>query len=405
MTRPIIVQKYGGSSVATTEKLRKVASLIVEKKRAGYDLVVVVSARGDTTDELLALAKEVSPEPDPRELDMLLSTGERISMALLALAIREHGMDAVSLTGSQSGIITNASHSQARIIEVRPFRVLDELDAGRIVIVAGYQGVSYRRDVTTLGRGGSDTTAVALAAALEAEACEIYSDVEGVFTADPRIVIEAKKLVAIGYEEMQELATAGAKVLNAAAVEFAKQKGIALYSRKTGSLDPGTVIRRDIPTPSNGVRGIAHESKVASISARDVSLARARAALMELERLGARPKQVAFDEAGAFSCVLSLDDVHNEGSVIAGVGKILGDGAYRADRGAVSLIGEGITKQPAVMIKALAELEKIGAPVLGLSTSSFRISLLVSSADVARSVRALHRAFELDRPSTEAALG
>jgi aspartate kinase len=404
MKRPIVVQKYGGSSVATTERLRKVASLIVEKKRAGYEVVVVVSARGDTTDELLALAKEVSREPDRRELDMLLSTGERISMALLAMAIRELGHEAVSLTGSQSGIITNASHSQARIIEVRPFRVLDELDAGRIVIVAGYQGVSYRRDVTTLGRGGSDTTAVALAAALEAEACEIYSDVEGVFTADPRIVSDAKKIDAIGYEEMQELATAGAKVLNAAAVEFAKQRGIAIYARKTGSPDPGTVIRKDVPRPSSGVRGIAHESKVASLSTKDVSVSKLRGILSELEKLGAHPKQVSWSESGAFSCVLSLDDVHNEGSVSSAIIRAFGEGALRFDRGAVSLIGEGITKEMGATIRAAEVLDHEGIAVLGLSTSSFRISLLVPSGDVVKAVVALHDAFGLQRPSEEAAL-
>ena len=190
--RQITVLKFGGSSVANAERLLRVAEIVTAKHREGYAVVVVVSAQGDTTDELLAKAKAISREPDRRELDMLLSAGERISMALLALAIRERGLEAVSLTGSQSGIITTASHSQARIIEVRPFRVEDELEQGRVVIVAGYQGVSYRRDVTTLGRGGSDTTAVALAAALDAVSCEIYSDVEGVFTADPRLVKDAK---------------------------------------------------------------------------------------------------------------------------------------------------------------------------------------------------------------------
>src|SRR5262245_2887782 len=313
-SRRIVVQKYGGSSVATTEKLRQVARLVVAKKKEGFDVVVVVSAMGDTTDELLDKAKAISSEPDRRELDMLLSAGERISMALLAMAIREEGYEAVSLTGSQSGIITTASHANARIIEVRPFRVEDELELERIVIVAGYQGVSYRKDITTLGRGGSDTTAVALAAALEAEACEIYSDVDGVFTTDPRIVDDAKKLDAIGYEEMQELAANGARVLNAQAVEFAKQRGIAIYAKKTGSQDPGTVIRRDVPKPSSGVRGIAHETEVATIACASAKAKDVRTLLEALESLGAHPKQVVFSETGSFSAVLPLDDVHNAGS-------------------------------------------------------------------------------------------
>src|SRR5687768_8940245 len=245
--------------------MQRVADHIASAKAAGKDVVVVVSAMGDTTDDLLALAKQVSESPARRELDMLLSAGERISMALLSMALNARGIPAVSFTGSQSGIVTNDAHTNARIVEVRPFRVEDELEQGKIVIVAGYQGVSYRRDVTTLGRGGSDTTAVALAAALDAEACEIYSDVDGVYSTDPRIVPGAVKLDAIGYEEMQELAANGARVLNAQAVEFAKQRGIAIYAKKTGSKDPGTVIRKDVPKPSSGVRGIAHETEVATI--------------------------------------------------------------------------------------------------------------------------------------------
>jgi aspartokinase len=219
---PIVVQKYGGSSVADVQKMQKVADRIANAKAAGKDVVVVVSAMGDTTDDLLALAKQVCESPARRELDMLLSAGERISMALLSMALNARGVPAVSFTGSQSGIVTNDAHTNARIVEVRPFRVQDELAQGKVVIVAGYQGVSYRRDITTLGRGGSDTTAVALAAALEAD-CEIYSDVEGVYTADPRVVPGARRLAELSYEEMQELAESGAKVLNAQAVEFAKE--------------------------------------------------------------------------------------------------------------------------------------------------------------------------------------
>ena len=395
-----VVQKFGGSSVATTEKLVRVAELVMAKKRAGFDVVVVVSAQGDTTDELLAKAKALSPEPDRRELDMLLTAGERISMALLALAIRERGAEAVSLTGSQSGIITTSSHSQARIIEVRPFRVEDELELGKIVIVAGYQGVSYRREVTTLGRGGSDTTAVALAAALDAEACEIYSDVDGVYSADPRVVPDAHKLVELGYEEMQELATAGAKVLNAAAVEFAKQRGIAIYARKTGSADPGTVIRKHVPTAPSGVRGLAHEAPLVFVDAPRATLASTRATLATLERLGVAPKQVSLAVGSGLSFALSLDDVHNLGTVEREVVALLGPGTWLPDRGAVSLIGEGITKDPRHLLRALEVVPQATA----LSTSSYRITLIVPAADTRACVSALHQAFELGRPSTEASL-
>src|SRR5215831_7621359 len=265
----VIVQKYGGSSVADVERLRRVAERVMQTRQAGHDVVVVVSAMGDTTDDLLAMAKRVSENPDRRELDMLLSAGERISMALLSMAIRELGGDAISFTGSQSGIITNDRHVDARIIEVRPVRVQDELARGKIVVIAGYQGVSYRREVTTLGRGGSDTTAVAMAAALDAEYCEICSDVDGVYTADPRVVSEAHRIDALSYEETQELAECGAKVLNAQAVEFAKEQGIAIYARATASplpgADPsadGTVVRQHAPRQPGTVVGVATEKDV-----------------------------------------------------------------------------------------------------------------------------------------------
>src|SRR5438876_4090616 len=250
---PIVVQKYGGSSVADVSRIRQVAERVMRTKRAGHDVVVIVSAMGDTTDELLALAKQRATKPERRELDMLLTAGERIAMAVLSLAIRELGGDAISFTGSQSGIITNDRHVDARIIEVRPFRVQDELARGKIVVIAGYQGVSYRREVTTLGRGGSDTTAVAMGAALGAEYCEICSDVDGVYTADPRVVPAAHRIGTLSFEETQELAEAGAKVLNAQAVEFAKERGIAIYARATRSALPG-------PDPSSDGT-IVHERR------------------------------------------------------------------------------------------------------------------------------------------------
>src|SRR3982751_2498598 len=268
-----VVQKYGGSSVADVDRIRKVAERIMRTKAAGHDVAVVVSAMGDTTDELLSLAKRVSVNPDRRELDMLLTAGERISMALLSMAIRELGGEAISLPGSQSGIITNDRHVDARIIEVRPYRVQDELARGNIVGIAGYQGGSHRREITTLGRGGSDTTAVAMAAALGAEYCEICSDVDGVYTADPRVVAGATRIGALSYEETQELAESGAKVLNAQAVEFAKEKGIAIYARATSGplpgADPsadGTVVRRHPPRPPGTVVGVASEKDVIVLS-------------------------------------------------------------------------------------------------------------------------------------------
>src|SRR6476661_5346707 len=269
-----VVQKYGGSSVADVARLKQVADRVMRTRREGHGLVVVVSAMGDTTDDLLHLARQVSPNPDRRELDMLLTAGERVSMALLSMAIRELGGDAVSFTGSQSGIITNDRHVDARIIEVRPVRVQDELARGKIVVIAGYQGVSYRREVTTLGRGGSDTTAVAMAAALGAEYCEICSDVDGVYTADPRVVPAARRISTLSYEETQELAESGAKVLNAQAVEFAKDKGIAIYARATASALPGadpsadgTVVRKNAPRTPGSVAGVASERDVLVLQA------------------------------------------------------------------------------------------------------------------------------------------
>ncbi len=244
---PIIVQKFGGSSVADVAGIRRVAAHVVATRRAGHRVVVVVSAMGKTTDSLVQLAHEVTPTPDRRELDMLLTAGERIAMAILAMAIRDLGEPATSLTGSQCGIITNDAPGGARIVEVRPFRVQDALDAGQIVIVAGFQGVSWKKEVTTLGRGGSDTTAVALAAALSAEACEIYSDVDGVYSADPRKVPDARRLESLGHDEMLAMARAGAKVLGADAVAWARLHDVALYARASDGRPGETVVRLNPP--------------------------------------------------------------------------------------------------------------------------------------------------------------
>jgi aspartate kinase len=402
---PVVVQKYGGSSVADADRIRQVADRVMRTKQAGYDVAVVVSAMGNTTDELLALARKVSANPDRRELDMLLSAGERISMALLSMAIRELGGDAISFTGSQSGIITNDRHVDARIIEVRPFRVQDELARGRIVVIAGYQGVSYRREVTTLGRGGSDTTAVALAAALGAEWCEICSDVDGVYTADPRVVPRATRIGTMSYEETQELAEAGAKVLNAQAVEFAKEKGIAIYARATASPLPGpdpssdgTVVRQYArPTPG-AVAGVASERDVLVLHS-DAEHSRL---LDLLDARGVSGKQLhatAFGTgADGMTLVVSRQNLHDEDRLRRDLSEALGDQTKVIDGlGAVSVVGAGINATYATVRRGSAALRERGVVAQGVATSSFRITWLVPRANVDDSVRALHETF-LEQP-------
>jgi aspartate kinase len=395
-----VVQKYGGSSVADVDKIRNVAERVMRTKKAGHDVVVVVSAMGDTTDELLALAKRVSPNPERRELDMLLSAGERISMALLSLAIRELGGDAISFTGSQSGIITNDRHVDARIIEVRPFRVQDELARGRVVVVAGYQGVSYRREVTTLGRGGSDTTAVAMAAALDAEYCEICSDVDGVYTADPRVVPDARRIGALSYEETQELAESGAKVLNAQAVEFAKSAGIAIYARATASALPGadptadgTVVRKNAPRTPGSVAGVASE--------RDVFVLQAAGDAMKLVDLldaravvGKQLHAAGFGTEGdGVTLVISRENLHDEDRLRRHIEAAFGPRARLIDTcGAVSVVGAGINATYATLRKGASALSDAGVQPQGVSTSSFRITWLVPRSSVETAVRALHAA-------------
>ena len=393
---PIVVQKYGGSSVADVEKIRKVAAKVKAKRDAGYQVVVVVSAMGDTTDELLALAKQVSPDPPRRELDMLLTCGERISMALLSMALQELGAAAISFTGSQSGIITNDAHSQARIVEVRPYRLHDELANGKVVIVAGYQGVSYKREVTPLGRGGSDTTAVALAAALEAEACEIYSDVDGVFSADPRVVPEAKKLAELSYDEMQELASAGAKVLNAQAVEFAKAKGIAILAKSTYGGGTGSVISTAAP-PDVQVKGVTAEAELAVVRTRGGPAALAEV-LEFLDARGVRGRMLAFDGAadgeGGTTVTVPLQDVH-------GLDALKRDLATRFDGrvslveglGTVTCVGAGMNADWSYARRALSAAESAGARVHGLHTSPLQLSLLVERAHLKELTRRLHREF------------
>jgi aspartate kinase len=394
----IVVQKYGGSSVADVERIRAVAERVMRTKRAGHDVVVVVSAMGDTTDDLLALARRVSDAPDRRELDMLLSAGERIAMALLSMAIRELGGDAISFTGSQSGIITNDRHIDARIIEVRPFRVQDELARGRVVVVAGYQGVSYRREVTTLGRGGSDTTAVAMAAALGAEYCEICSDVDGVYTADPRVVPDARRIPTLSYDETQELAESGAKVLNAQAVEFAKSAGIAIYARATASPLPGpdpsadgTVVRKFPPRTPGTVVGVASERDVFVLHAACDGLR-----LVELlDGRGVVGKQLQWTGYGATAdaatIVISRENLHDESRLRAELQQAFGDAATLVDDlGAVSVVGAGINASYANLRRGSRCLDQNGITPRGFATSSFRITWLVPRETLDEAVRCLH---------------
>jgi aspartate kinase len=405
----IVVQKYGGSSVADAARMRQVADRVMRTRAEGHDVVVVVSAMGDTTDDLLGLAKQVSANPDRRELDMLLTAGERISMALLSMAIRELGGDAISFTGSQSGIITNDRHVDARIIEVRPYRVQDELARGKIVVIAGYQGVSYRREVTTLGRGGSDTTAVAMAAALGAEYCEICSDVDGVYTADPRVVPQASRIGTLSYEETQELAESGAKVLNAQAVEFAKEKGIAIYARATRSplpgADPsadGTVVRRHPPRTPGTVVGVASERDVLVLDARaDRSADGNRSAktfklqdvleLLDEHHVAGKQLHVNDDR---LTLVVSRENLHEEARVRAALDARFGPAAHIRDSlGALSVVGAGINASFENVRRGSAALAANGMPVESIATSSFRITWMIDRTRLDDGVRLLHQTF------------
>ncbi|MGE5246172.1 MAG: aspartate kinase [Betaproteobacteria bacterium] len=407
-----VVQKYGGSSVADVARLKQVAARVMATRRAGHDVVVVVSAMGHSTDELLALAKQVSPNPDRRELDMLLTAGERIAMALLSMAIRELGGDAISFTGSQSGIITNDRHVDARIVEVRPFRVQDELARGRIVVIAGYQGVSYRREVTTLGRGGSDTTAVAMAAALGAEYCEICSDVDGVYTADPRVVPDAQRIPTLSYEETQELAESGARVLNAQAVEFAKAQGIAIYARATASPLPGpdpaadgTVVRRYPPRMPGVVVGVASERDVIVMTAEGDSNGGSTGSstgpdlhevLVFLDEHGVAGKQL-HATAGRMMLVISRENLHDEPRVRADLAARFGGRVtLDDDRSAVSAIGAGINATFENLRRGSGALRAAGIEPSDVATSSFRITWLVPRSTIDDAVRTLHRTFIAD---------
>jgi aspartate kinase len=376
----IVVQKYGGSSVADVEKLGRVADKVVAAKRAGDQVVVVVSAMGKTTDQLLALAKQVDETPPRRELDMLLTTGERVSMALLSMAIQKRGEAAISFTGSQSGIITNDRHFDARIIEVRPHRIEDELARGRIVIIAGYQGMSYRREITTLGRGGSDTTAIAMAAALGAERAEIYSDVDGVYSADPRVVPNATHLPELGYEQMQEMAEVGAKVLNATAVEFAKKSKIRIHARASFAEGRETIVR-----DGGGAGALSVVGQRGVLRLRVASEAALKASLSILRESAVPGRDVQIEGAAASVLVptaLTPDWSAIEARLVREVSGL----SIERELGAASIVGD-------LGEGALVDALGVVPSPLGVVASSARVSMLVEEARLDECVRALHACF------------
>ena len=393
-----IVQKYGGSSVADVDQLRKIARMIANLKVRNHDIAVVVSAMGKTTDELVAMAREISPKPPRREMDMLLSTGERITMAMLCMALYEQGIDAVSLTGSQAGIITNDRHNDAQVIEVRPFRVQDEMAKGKVVIIGGFQGVSYKRDITTLGRGGSDTTAVALAAALGAERCEIYSDVDGVYSTDPSMVDDALHLPEVSYPVMQEMSMAGAKVLHASAVQFAKEKSIAIYARSTFSPGRETIIRRLSPGTIVGVQAVVSEKQVERIRlyGADVHASFKRAVdFLESEQLQIKEvnvAEIAVDgKQSTASFVVSTKNIYDWEQVKSALQNKLGENIeFDTDLAALSLIGEGLNRNNLTLLETIDLLADNQIHVLGITTTSFRISLLVPRDRIEKSVELCH---------------
>jgi aspartate kinase len=391
-----IVMKFGGTSVGDPEKIRRVGERLGAAKQRGGRVVAVVSAMGQTTDELFALAREVSPRPNPRELDMLISVGERISCALVAMAISDLGHDAISLTGSQAGIVTDTVHGKAKIVDVRARRIHEALDAGKVVLVAGFQGVSTEYDITTLGRGGSDTTAVALAAALGADACEIYTDVDGVFTADPRIVSAARKLHALSYEEMLEMSASGARVLQLRSVEFARNHGVKLHVRSTFTDDEGTWITEEDERMLEKamISGVTHALDQAVYEVEGVDPAALFAAVAD-SAAGVDTLMQIVDNV-VFSA--PAEDRHEIESALDGLGARWRE---RDDLAKVSVVGAGMRSHPAIAARAFSTLRELGIDPSYVSTSAIRIAFFVPRDEIERAVNALHTAFDLSSPEAE----
>jgi aspartate kinase len=403
------VQKYGGSSVADAERIKRVAERIVAARKGGDDVVVVVSAMGDTTDELLDLAHQVSPLPAGRELDMLLTAGERISMALVAMAIHNLGYEARSFTGSQAGVLTTSAHGRARIIDVTPGRLQGALNEGAIAIVAGFQGVAQdTKDITTLGRGGSDTTAVALAAALRADVCEIYTDVDGVFTADPRIVPNARHIKEITYEEMLELAACGAKVLHLRSVEYARRAGLPIHVRSSYSTKSGTMVTgsmEDLPVEQALITGVAHDRSEAKITIVGVpdepgEAARIFETVAEAEiNLDMIVQNISTEGTGRTDISFTLPKADGP-TAMAALSKIQESVGFRGllyddHVGKVSLIGAGMRSHPGVAARFFASLGEAGVNIEMISTSEIRVSVVCRDTDLDAAVLAVHEAFDL----------
>jgi aspartate kinase len=390
----VIVQKYGGSSLADIEKLKKISEMIAAVKKQEFDIVVVVSAMGKTTNSLIEMAKEISPNPSHREMDMLLSTGERTTMALLCIALNELGVNAISLTGSQAGIITNDRHNEARVIEVRPVRVQDELEKGKVVVIGGFQGVSYKRDITTLGRGGSDTSAVALAAALNAERCEIYSDVDGIYTTDPNLVKEAKHLPEISYQQIQEMAEAGAKVLNAQAVQFAKEAKISLYARSTFNPGKETIIKVVTKKELSGVRSIVYETEIVRVLVNNPSRIELAARLLEEKQIAMKEFQFSAlgkDSGYKSSFIISKKNIYDWEEVRDTLLNKLKDDIYLNESfSTLSIIGEGFSRSNSVLLETLKLLRDNNIEYYGIGTTSFRISILVERDLLEKAVKVCH---------------
>jgi aspartate kinase len=391
-----LVMKFGGTSVADPDKVKDVARRLVGAQKQGNRVVAVLSAMGNSTDALVHLAYEVSPRPKPRELDMLISVGERISCALAAMAIHDLGAEAISLTGSQAGIVTDTVHGRAKIVDVRARRIHEALDQDRIVLVAGFQGVSTEYDITTLGRGGSDTTAVALAAALGAEVCEIYTDVDGVFTADPRLVPEARKLHAVSYEEMLELASSGAKVLQVRSVEVARNHNVKLHVRSTFSTEDGTWIREEDERMLEKalISGVTHTHEEMLYRVDGTTPARLFAVLsnagVNVDTIVRTESEILFSAPA--------EDRDAAGDALEGLGV---EWSSRDDLGTVSVIGAGMKSHPGVAAKAFEALASAGIEPELVTTSPIKIACHVRSDEVERAVAELHRAFELDAPEAE----
>lgn len=400
----IVVQKYGGSSVATPERIKAVARRVVEKKREGHDLVVVVSARGDTTDELIDLAQQITQYPPEREMDLLMSTGEQISIALMAMALRELGQDVISLTGAQAGIITDEVHRKARIIDVQPQRIWQELTAGKIVVVAGFQGINDKGDITTLGRGGSDTTAVALAAALSAE-CEIYTDVDGIYTADPRVVTEARKLAEISHDEMLELASLGAQVMQLRSVEYGKLHGVQIHVRSSFNHNPGTIIREGSSmAEARIVRGVAFDRKVAKISVAEVpdrpGIAHCLFSALAGNKINVDMiiQGVNRDGINDISFIVARDELEGSLEICRRVAAEIGAREIYHDSNVakVSIVGAGVANNYGVAARMFGALAQEAINIQMISTSETKISCIIEDRQVEKAVRSIHQAFELD---------